>query len=288
MIGYQNFLAWFYWDPNRVAFYLPWFNHPVAWYGILFVTGFIFGYFMLVKMLTQKLAETIPSPSVMAYALADKLLWYLILGTIIGARLGEVFFYEWDAFKAHPWDIFKIWEGGLASHGGFLGVIIAIALFYLRARRQVPQVSLLNWMDMLVVPISLVCSFIRIGNFVNQEIIGRETDVPWAVIFGHPAEMASNVPRHPVQLYEAIAYLCVFLVLCALWRFKKQVMQPGLLCGIGILLLGIARFALEAFKLPQQTYINQSYLEVGQILSIPYLLFGCALCIYALMSKRVS
>jgi prolipoprotein diacylglyceryl transferase len=169
----------------------------------------------------------------------------------------------------------------LSSHGGFLGVLIAVILFYRGARRQVPQMSFLNWIDLLIIPLALVSSFIRLGNFVNQEIVGKETHVPWAVIFGHPAERVPSVPRHPVQLYEAFAYFTIFLFLWILWRKKREVIPSGLLCGIGILLLGTARFILEAFKLTQQTYINQSYLEVGQLLSIPYLLFGCALCIYA-------
>ncbi len=147
----QNFLVgWFFWDPNRVFFVIPWFNHSVMWYGVLFVLGFIIAYYLGKKMLAFKIKELIPGipPYPLAQKIMDRLLAYTILGTIIGARLGEVFFYDWDYFKDHLIDIFKVWEGGLASHGGFLGILIAISLFYKKTKRDLPSMTLLNWFDL--------------------------------------------------------------------------------------------------------------------------------------------
>ncbi len=280
----QQILGTFYWDPDRVFFTIPGTDHPIVWYGVLFVAGFFIGYLLGVRMLTEKLKSSMSEASAKALSakIMDRVLWYTIIGTVVGARLGLVFFYEWDYFKDHPLDIFKIWEGGLASHGGFTGVIIALIFFYWRTKKDVPEMNFLNWLDLLVVPISLVCVFIRLGNFMNQEIVGQATDLPWGVIFGHPAERVSTVARHPVVLYEALAYFLVFLFLLQWWWVKEKTLPAGLLSGVGILLLTTARFFLEPFKLKQMSHIDQSYLEVGQLLCIPFLLLGLGLVVYAL------
>lgn len=287
MVDISQLIGAFFWDPNRIFFTIPGTDHPVVWYGVLFVTGFFIAYLLGTKMLKHKLKVSM-SPSTandIAPKIMDRVLWYTIIGTVVGARLGLVFFYEWDYFKEHPVDIFKVWEGGLASHGGFLGVIIALILFYWRTKKEVPQMSMLNWFDLLVVPISLVCVFIRLGNFVNQEIVGRETSLPWGVIFGHPAERVSLVPRHPVQLYEALAYLAVFVFLWFWWWKKEKTLPAGLVTGVGIVLLTTARFFLEPFKLTQASHIDQSFLEVGQLLCIPFFILGFGLIFYAAKSS---
>jgi phosphatidylglycerol---prolipoprotein diacylglyceryl transferase len=130
---------------------------------------------------------------------------FLLLGTIIGARLGHVFFYQPDYYLAHPWEVPMVWQGGLASHGGFAGVIIAIYLY----RKKHPDMSFMEIADRISIPCLLAATLIRIGNFFNSEIIGTPSNLPWAIVFAS----IDNVPRHPAMLYEAAAYFIVFVAL---------------------------------------------------------------------------
>jgi len=207
-----HFLAFFYWNPNRVAFTIPIIDRPVVWYGLCFVFGFMLAYLLLLPLFKEVLekrdAAKLINPSTglpdkagnIALYLVDKLTWYAVAGTIIGARLGHVFFYDWPYYKDNLLEIFQVWNGGLASHGGTLGMIIALILYQRAISKKFPEFTLIRLFDLVVIPIGLVACFIRIGNFINQEVLGIPSTLPWAVIFGDAADGSSPIPRHPVQL----------------------------------------------------------------------------------------
>ena len=220
-----------------------------------------------------------------AYFLTDRLCWFTVAGTIIGARLGAVFFYDWPLFRDHPAEIFKIWHGGLASHGGFLGVILSIYAYLKYIHQWIPKLTFLRLVDFVTIPATLICCFIRLGNFMNQEILGTPSTVPWAIIFGNPADGSDLIPRHPVQLYEAVLYLLTFCILWNLWKNKIVEHRPGAILGLSFILGFGGRFFLEFWKSNQDSsFLNSSFLQMGQILSIPFIIFG----IYLVFKKPVS
>jgi prolipoprotein diacylglyceryl transferase len=267
------------WDPPKICFELPFFGRPVMWYGVFFVTGFILGYLLIIPLLRSFFLEKGRSDvKHLSVDVADRLLRYILLGTLIGARLGHVFFYEWPYYKAHLFDIVKIWEGGLASHGGAIGILIALLLFI----RKTEGIKFVELLDLVTIPIALACGFIRIGNFVNQEIIGVPTTLPWGVTFLHPADGGPIVPRHPTQLYEAIAYFGTFFILINLWRKGKQ--REGLISGLFFLLAFSARILVESVKAPLSSMRDESFLMTGQLLSFPFLLIG----IYLIYPKKFN
>lgn len=212
-----------------------------------------------------------------AYAYIDLLLWFNIIGTVIGARLGHVFLYEWPRYSAHPSEIFKIWEGGLASHGGTLGVIFSVFLYVQYKKKEFPEITFLGLCDLLTIPAAFICICIRLGNFINQEILGTPTVLPWGFIFGHPADGSLPIARHPVQLYEAIAYMTIFIILWRLWKAKGDLLPTGFLTGLLFVLVFGSRFILEFFKAPQSLMIDESIIQTGQWLSLPFILAGIAL-----------
>lgn len=286
MNHFYPLLAWLYWNPAKEAFTIPIIDRSVAWYGICFVFGFFIGYMLIIPIFKRKLGEnkSVPVSELQktSMLLADRITWFIIVGTIVGARLGEVFFYDWPYYKNHLMDIFKVWNGGLASHGGTVGVILAIFLFQRIVCKKYPEFTFLALLDMVVVPTAFVAFCIRIGNFFNQEIIGRETAVPWAVIFAHPADGSPAVPRHPTQLYEAFAYLLTFFLLFYLWKYKSEKMKPGMMCGLFFVLVFGTRFFIEFLKMPLSMLIDESTIHMGQYLSIPFILIG----LYLLLRGR--
>jgi phosphatidylglycerol---prolipoprotein diacylglyceryl transferase len=272
----------FYWNPNPVAFNVPFFNIPIFIYGICFVTGFFLGYLLLVRLMDQQFKET--NINIKAQILVDQLTWFVIGGTIIGARLGHVLFYDLPRYLANPLLILNTREGGLASHGGTIGILLAMAIYYIFIFRKKTPFSFLQLLDMVVVPAALAAVFIRLGNFFNQEIIGTPTNMPWAVIFGSPADHAPIVPRHPAQVYEGLAYLAIFALLMLLWRFKKTYLRPGLTAGIFFTLVFGSRFLIEYVKAPLDSILDQSALQAGQTLSIPFIILG--ICLIGWSFKR--
>lgn len=236
----------------------------VRWYGLLFSGGFILGYFIMQYLYRRKNYDA---------ADLDRLLLYLFIGTIIGARLGHCLIYEPDYYLSHPLEILKIWHGGLASHGGTLGVLVALWLY--KARSPLP---LLEVTDMLSIPVALVCTFIRVGNFCNSEILGLPTNTDYGVIF---ATLGETLPRHPAMLYEAAAYFLIFLV-SGLIYFKWRNCPRGFLTGLFFVTCFGSRFLIEPFKEEQADYSTGIALDVGQLLSIPCILLGVVLLIYSL------
>lgn len=248
-------------------FNLPLLGRPILWYGFCFATGFLIGYWVFVYLLRHVREKEV---KIQAKTLAEKMTFYVIVGTVVGARLGDVFFYQSPSTYLHdPFSIFKVWTGGLASHGGALGILIALWLF----SRRYPVLSWSRWLDLVVVPAGIVGFFIRIGNFINQEVLGKITDVPWAVVFGHAADGSLPAPRHPVQLYEALFYLTVFGLL--FWLFHKKELREGRLAGLFLVLVFSFRFFIEFFKEEQSVLLSGSHLfDMGQLLSLPFLVLG--------------
>jgi phosphatidylglycerol---prolipoprotein diacylglyceryl transferase len=214
--------------------------------------------------------------------LAERFTFYVILGTLIGARLGDVFFYQnWSTFLAHPIEIIKVWQGGLASHGGALGIVIALYFFSKRLKKRLFMFSWLNLLDMVAISAGLTGAFIRIGNFFNQEILGKPSDLPWAVIFGHPADHSLSIPRHPVQLYESFYYFLVFIFLYCLWNFSLKWKKPGKICGLFFVLVFVFRFLIEFLKVEQSELMTSNgFLDMGQYLSLPFIFWGIYLLFF--------
>lgn len=261
--------SWLIWDPSPIAFTIPFFDYPVFWYGIFFAVGFLFGYFFLLQQLKRNY------PLATALFLADRLVWTLVLGTVIGARLGVVVFYEWGYFSSHPMEIFQVWRGGLASHGGVIGILVALLLYHRSVKKQGIVVSFWQITDWVVLPAIFTGGLIRLGNWMNQEILGLPSPLPWAVILGHPADGSLPVPRHPVQLYEAAAYLSIFV---SLWWVEKKLqwkkLCPGRLTALFFLCIFTARIALEFWKVPQGGWSRDGFFQTGQWLSLPFVVWG--------------
>lgn len=283
-------MAWFYWDPSRELFTVPIINRPVGWYGLFFVLGIILGYRIVLYLMRTLLNErhlfkTNEELKPLALSLTDRLLWFVILGTIIGARLGHVFFYDWPYYQRHPVEILYIAEGGLASHGGVVGILLAITLYRQTIRTKFPELTFWTIVDTVAVPAALAGTCIRLGNFFNQEILGTPSQMPWAIIFGHPADRSEPLPRHPVQIYEALAYLTLFFIIFSVWKWTKARWKPGFITGLFFILLFSARFFLEFFKTSQSLVIDESSLQMGQYLSLPFIVGGIILLWYSTKNK---
>ena len=242
----------------------------VRWYGLLFVGGFYLGLMMLQRIFRSEGRDP---------AQAERLFMYALLGTVIGARLAHCLFYEPEYYLAHPLAILRIWEGGLASHGGVAGLLIGL---WLGARGLVPRPGFLWLIDRVAIPGAFVAVCIRIANFLNSEIVGLPTSGHWGVVF----EAIDALPRHPAQLYEAAAYLLVFGVLAWLYRRHGARTPHGLLSGVLLAAIFAARIAVEFVKTPQAAYENGQTFTVGQWLSVPFVLIGIGMAVRALRGPR--
>jgi phosphatidylglycerol:prolipoprotein diacylglycerol transferase len=222
------------------------------------------------------------------FLLTDRLTWFVVLGTLIGARLGDVFFYDWPYFKEHLLEIFMVWKGGLASHGGVVGVLIGVYLYSRFVLKSFPEITFIELLDMMVVPSGLAACFIRIGNFFNQEILGPPTTMPWGIVFGDPVDGYPSLPRHPAQLYEALTYFVIFATMMLLWKKRGAALKPGIISGLFFTALFGFRFCIEFIKEPQSQLIDESFLMMGQYLSIPFVLMGIGLIMYGNRIYRKS
>ena len=273
-------ISYLYWDPQAELFSIPFLNFPILWYGVFFALGFWLGFLLFVRILLRYFLKTWHGHTAAyleekAQKIADRLTVYLVIATVVGARLAHFFFYESPAqYLADPWEIFLIRKGGLASHGAALGIVIAAILFCRRYRKELPGVTWIRLLDFLSPPAALAGAFIRIGNFFNQEILGTVSQLPWAVVFGHPADGSFPAPRHPVQLYEAIGYLAIFILLWRLSLRPRVLMAQGKLIGLFLILVFSLRFLIEFLKLEQSPLLTHSYLTMGQILSLPAIALG--------------
>ncbi len=243
----------------------------IRWYGLFFALSFVAGLYLMTKIFEREGKKE---------ADLNHLFYYIIAGTVIGARLGHCLFYEPEFYLSNPIEILKIWRGGLASHGGGIGIITAVYL-YSKQRSDQPMLWVL---DRLTLPTMLGSAFIRLGNFINSEIIGNPTDAPWAVVFAR----IDMLPRHPAQLYESVVYFMIFvLVMLGYWKWNWQ-KKSGLIFGTLLTSVFSARFVIEFFKTRQASYGFDLPFSVGQWLSIPFLLVGIYLVYRALTHENKS
>lgn len=242
----------------------------VRWYGLMFAIGFLAGYVIVARMFRH---EGAPEKWL------GTLLIYLIVATVVGARLGHVLFYEWDYYSQHLSEIPKVWEGGLASHGGAIACMLAVCLFsWFTAHKPI------SWtMDKVVIPIALTGGLIRLGNLMNSEIYGTATDLPWGFIFVRDGQ---TMPMHPTQIYEALAYLVLFGLLMWMYWKRNAEERPYLITGVFFLWVFAARFLIEFVKNPQEEWEASMTLNMGQLLSLPFIAFGIYCIVYSLMRPR--
>lgn len=270
--------SWIYWDPNPIFFTIPGVNWPIYWYGLFFMLGFVFAFPLAVSNLSRFFFFTEGDFfKARATKIVDRLTAVIVIATVVGARLGHFLFYERPAkYWQNPLEIFQIWKGGLASHGAVIGIVLGLIYFSRRIRSTEPLLTWVRLLDLIAPSAALVGAMIRVGNFWNQEVLGTPTQLPWAVIFGHPADRSRPIPRHPAQLYEAFFYLAVFVLLWALSYRKKWVLTQGRSIGLFLVLVFGFRFAIEFLKL-EQSHLLSSTLNMGQILSIPVVIGGWVL-----------
>ena len=279
-----NFITW---DVDPILIHLG----PLAirWYGLLWAIGIYATLLITTKLFKH---EKLPLEWV------DKLFIYTVVGTIVGARLGHCFFYEWkllpepvsflgmtfsygNHYLSHPWELLYIWHGGLASHGGAIGILIAMILF----NKNVSKKGI-NWIfDRLLIGVCLCGASIRFGNLMNSEIYGSATSLPWGFLFVRTGE---TQPMHPTQIYEMIYCLITFAVVWMLYWKKEAYKKNGLIFGVFLIGIFGSRFALEFIKNNQEVFESNLSLNMGQILSLPFIIWGIWLIFRSLKTSEVK
>lgn len=264
-------LLYVLWNPSETIFHIGSFG--LRWYSMCWAVGLLLGYLLMQRLYKeQKIADEKFEP----------LFFYILFSVLIGARLGHCLFYQpeyylgtWDHFVEMLIPMHHMADGswkfvgyeGLASHGGVIGMIVAILLYSRHTKVPVWVV-----LDNMGVCSCITATFIRLGNLMNSEIIGKVTDVPWAFIF----QRVDQYPRHPGQLYEAMAYACFFFIIYAVYRLKRDRVGTGYFFGLCIALVFVARFLIEYTKDIQVDFEAGMLLDMGQLLSIPFIVLGIA------------
>jgi phosphatidylglycerol:prolipoprotein diacylglycerol transferase len=259
-------ISYIIWDVNPEIFTIPqllgYGPFPVRWYGLLFAAGFLIGQQIMIRVFKN---EKKPLEDI------DALTLYMVISTVVGARVGHFLFYEPEVLFKNPLEVILPPYAGLASHGAVVGIIIGLFL-YSKSRKLTGQTFL--WVaDRMVIVIALAGSFIRLGNLMNSEIVGRPTDVPWGFVFMKNTEFL-QIPRHPAQLYESISCFVLFFVLLGLWNKFKEKTPRGLLLGVFFVWVFTLRFLYEFLKENQEAFEANYALNMGQILSIPVVILG--------------
>ena len=251
----------------------------IRWYGLLFATAFLTGYLVFTRYLATKRLNS---------EMLDQLLIYIAIGTVLGARLGHCFFYEPEYFLNNPVEILKIWKGGLASHGAAIGILLSLWL-YIRKNK----LSFLWLIDRIVIVVALGGAFIRLGNLFNSEIYGGPTQLPWGIEFirdrvydPNTGALLPTVACHPTQLYEAFSYLLIFAVLFTFYRKNYTKVRDGFIFGVFMILLFSARFFIEFVKNDQVGFETGMTLNMGQWLSLPFILAGIAMIVWTKNKPR--
>ena len=254
------------WSVDPIAFSFG--SVRVFWYGMLFATAILAG-LEYMKWVYKQEGKNVDE--------LESMFLYIVIGIVVGARLGHCLFYDPAYYLANPMKIFAVWEGGLASHGGGAGVILALYLYVKKYKLR-----FLWLLDRVAIPTALFGFFVRMGNLMNSEILGKPTEVPWAIIFSR----VDMLPRHPAQVYESISYLFIFLVLTYIYKTKKALAsKEGLLFGLFLVLIFSVRFLVEFIKEKQAAYSHEIALSTGQELSIPFLVIGLFLIVNSLRKK---
>lgn len=249
---------------------------PVAvrWYGLMYVVGFATAMILGHRRSLQKRSPLKPE-------LFHNLIFYAFVGLIIGARIGYTLFYNGNYYFQHPAEILAVWTGGMSFHGGVIGVFCAVALFSYRNGLNLPDTG-----DFLVplAPPGLFAG--RIGNFINGELWGRPSDLPWAMVFNDPA--SGGIARHPSQLYEA--FLEGIVLFAILWIFSSKPRARGSVTGLFLLLYGMFRFLIEFFRQPdiQLGFVAMDWMTMGQILSLPMIIIGAWMFVRAIRAGRLN
>jgi len=265
---------------------LPFVDWEIKFYGLAYIAGVYGAYFYALKMSLNKdawlsgavtrAAELIPSKTML-----QDLMFYCLLGIILGGRIGYIIFYAPETLANAPMDIFKVWEGGMSFHGGFLGVCAAV--FYMC---KVKKLGLMRIADLTAIGAPIGLGLVRLTNFINQELYGRATDLPWGMIFPKDPDA---LPRHPSQLYEAfLEGLVIFLILRVLCLKYKALTRPGICTGAFIFLYGIFRFCVEFVREPDFGIVQFGPLTRGMTYSLPMIIIGLLVLLWALRRPPVS
>jgi phosphatidylglycerol---prolipoprotein diacylglyceryl transferase len=261
----------------------------IRWYGLLWAAGIWFTLLIVQRLFKH---EKLPE------AWLDQLFLYTVVGAILGARLGHCFFYEWQLLKepvtilgitfeygnhylSHPWELLYIWRGGLASHGGAIGILIAMYFF----NKNVSKKGYVWIFDRLVIGVAICGASIRLGNLMNSEIYGSATSLPWGFIFVRSGE---TQPMHPTQIYEMIYCLITFAIVWWLYWKKEAYKKNGLIFGVFLIGIFGSRFALEFIKNNQEVFESNLSLNMGQILSLPFIIWGIWLIFRSLKTSEVK
>lgn len=262
-------LAIITWDVNPEIFRIG--NFAPRWYGVLFASGFLFGYLIFKKIFRNEGLKD---------EMLDKLTIYVAIGVIVGARLGHCLFYEPSYYLSNPIEILKIWRGGLASHGAAIGLLLILWLWVRQEKK--PYMWIL---DRMVIVAALGGSMIRLGNLMNSEIYGVETSLPWGFIFLRNGE---TVPKHPTQIYESLAYIITFLILFRIYWRKKGNFISGLPFSLFLIIVFLFRFFVEFVKEDQVAFEAGMSLNMGQWLSLPFVLIGLVMLYFSLRKHRLK
>ena len=290
------------WNVDPVLFHLG--SLQVRWYGLLWALGFLIGYFIMKRIYQrEKMAEDA----------LDKLLIYMLVSTVVGARLGHCLFYEPDYYLSNPLKIFAVWEGGLASHGGAIGILIGLWLYvrnYNKSKKEKNDLQHINYiwiLDRIVVAVCLVGALIRVGNVINHEIYGTPTSLPWGFVFMRGAEQfcgtvdnytACNawdapcpptewLPCHPTGLYEA--FFCLVAMGILLWMYYKRDLghkQPGLMFGTFLVIIFGSRICIEFLKNVQVEFERNMVFDMGQWLSVPFVIIGIGMIVWSFVNRK--
>lgn len=254
------------WNTNPVIINIGEFE--LRYYGILLALGLLISYFIVQHIFKR---EKIPME------LLDKLTTYTIVGGLVGARLGHILFYDFQLYAQNPVEIIKVWKGGLASHGATIGILISIGIF-----SKFTKISFIRTLDIIAIPTALTASFIRLGNLMNSEIYGHPTDLPWGFVFAR-GHINSTIACHPTQIYESVIYLLLFVFLFGLYNkefFKNR--KTGLTVGIFLFVTFSSRFMIEFLKNIQSGFEQNMFLNMGQLLSLPFIIYG----LYLIFRKK--
>ncbi|RKZ40403.1 MAG: prolipoprotein diacylglyceryl transferase [Gammaproteobacteria bacterium] len=230
----------------------------VHWYGFMYLIGFGFAWWLGSRRTRE------PNAIVTAQQLSD-LIFYGALGVVLGGRLGYILFYDLQTYMTTPWAIFKVWQGGMSFHGGFIGVLVAMGLYARQINRRFFEVT-----DFIAPLIPLGLGAGRMGNFINGELWGRPTDLPWGMVFPY----ADNLPRHPSQLYQmALEGIVLFIIL---WLFSKRPRPIMAVSGLFLIGYGSFRFLVEFVRTPDNHlgFIAFDWMTMGQLLTLPMLIAG--------------
>lgn len=290
------------WNVDPVLFSIG--NLSVRWYGLLWALGFLIGYFIMQRIYRR---EKMTDDSL------DKLLIYMLVFTIVGARLGHCLFYEPDYYLSHPLKMLAVWEGGLASHGGAIGILIGLWFYvrnYNKSKKEKDNLQQINYiwiLDRVVVAVCLVGALIRVGNVMNHEIYGTPTSLPWGFVFLRGSEQfcgtvdnytACNawdapcppsewLPCHPTGLYEA--FFCFVAMGILLWMYYKRDLghkQPGLMFGTFLIIIFGSRIGIEFLKNVQVDFERNMTFDMGQWLSVPFVLIGIGMIVWSFVHRK--